>query len=116
MVGTLVFTLRNVPQWLMYRNVVWFWVVLVSSVLVLYRFWTEKKRLRVLGCWPRISTLPTATWGGHMGHFLLSVLILTSSTPLGNTARSTTWSGLGGKAEVVVEGGVWAEAERVCDV
>ena len=30
--------------------------------------------------------LPTATWGGHMGQFLLSVLILSSSTPLGNTA------------------------------
>ena len=30
--------------------------------------------------------LPTAAWGGHMGHFLLSVLILTSSTPLGNMA------------------------------
>ena len=30
--------------------------------------------------------LPTATWGGHMGQFLLSVLILSSSTPLGNMA------------------------------
>ena len=29
--------------------------------------------------------LPTAPYGGHMGHFLLSVLILTSSTPLGDT-------------------------------
>ena len=28
--------------------------------------------------------LPTAAWGGHMGHFLLSMLILSSSTPLGN--------------------------------
>ena len=27
--------------------------------------------------------LPTATWGGHMGHFLLSMLILSGSTPLG---------------------------------
>ena len=25
---------------------------------------------------PRIFHLPTATWGGHMGHFLLSVLIV----------------------------------------
>ena len=31
--------------------------------------------------------LPTATWGGHMGQFLLSVLILSSSTPLGNNDR-----------------------------
>ena len=30
--------------------------------------------------------LPTAAWGGRMGHFLLSVLILSSSTPLGNMA------------------------------
>jgi len=30
--------------------------------------------------------LPTATWGGHMGQFLLSVLILSSSTPLGNSS------------------------------
>ena len=31
--------------------------------------------------------LPTATWGGHMGQFLLSVLILSSSTPLGNRVQ-----------------------------
>ncbi len=34
--------------------------------------------------------LPTAAWGGHMGHFLLSVLILTSSTPLGNNSACST--------------------------
>ena len=33
--------------------------------------------------------LPTAAWGGHMGHFLLSVLILSSSTPLGNMASTS---------------------------
>ena len=29
--------------------------------------------------------LPTAPYGGHMGHFLLSTLILAGSTPFGNT-------------------------------
>ena len=33
--------------------------------------------------------LPTAAWGGHMGHFLLSMLILSSSTPLGNMASTS---------------------------
>ena len=28
--------------------------------------------------------LPTAPYGGHMGHFLLSILALMGSTPLGN--------------------------------
>ena len=30
--------------------------------------------------------LPTAPYGGHMGHFLLSTLALMGSTPLGNMA------------------------------
>ena len=30
--------------------------------------------------------LPTAPYGGHMGHFLLSILALMGSTPLGNMA------------------------------
>ena len=30
--------------------------------------------------------LPTAPYGGHMGHFLLSTLILAGSTPFGNTS------------------------------
>ena len=30
--------------------------------------------------------LPTAPYGGHMGHFLLSMLMLSGSTPLGNMA------------------------------
>ena len=34
--------------------------------------------------------LPTAPYGGHMGHFLLSTLILAGSTPFGNKARATT--------------------------
>ena len=29
--------------------------------------------------------LPTASYGGHMGHFLLSVLTLTGSAPFSNT-------------------------------
>ena len=28
--------------------------------------------------------LPTASYGGHMGHFLLSVLTLTGSAPFSN--------------------------------
>ena len=28
--------------------------------------------------------LPTASYGGHMGHFLLSVLMLSGSAPFGN--------------------------------
>ena len=31
--------------------------------------------------------LPTAPYGGHMGHFLLSTLALMGSTPLGNTGH-----------------------------
>ena len=30
--------------------------------------------------------LPTATWGGHMGRYLLSMLVLSGSTPFGNMA------------------------------
>ena len=30
--------------------------------------------------------LPTAPYGGHMGHFLLSTLALMGSTPFGNMA------------------------------
>ena len=30
--------------------------------------------------------LPTASYGGHMGHFLLSTLALMGSTPLGNNS------------------------------
>ena len=29
--------------------------------------------------------LPTASYGGHMGHFLLSMLLLSGSAPFGNT-------------------------------
>ena len=29
--------------------------------------------------------LPTASYGGHMGHFLLSTIALMGSTPLGNS-------------------------------
>ena len=32
--------------------------------------------------------LPTAPYGGHMGHFLLSMLMLSGSAPFGNTAVS----------------------------
>ena len=30
--------------------------------------------------------LPTASYGGHMGHFLLSMLMLSGSAPFGNMA------------------------------
>ena len=30
--------------------------------------------------------LPTAPYGGHMGHFLLSMLMLSGSAPFGNMA------------------------------
>ena len=30
--------------------------------------------------------LPTASYGGHMGHFLLSMLMLSGSAPFGNSA------------------------------
>ena len=33
--------------------------------------------------------LPTASYGGHMGHFLLSTLALMGSTPLGNSRPSS---------------------------
>ena len=29
--------------------------------------------------------LPTAPYGGHMGHFLLSMLMLSGSAPFGNS-------------------------------
>ena len=32
--------------------------------------------------------LPTAPYGGHMGHFLLSMLMLSGSAPFGNTCPS----------------------------
>ena len=32
--------------------------------------------------------LPTASYGGHMGHFLLSVLTLTGSAPFSNTLKT----------------------------
>ena len=34
--------------------------------------------------------LPTAPYGGHMGHFLLSTLILAGSTPFGNRRHGGT--------------------------
>ena len=33
--------------------------------------------------------LPTAPYGGHMGHFLLSILALMGSTPFGNNIGKT---------------------------
>ena len=76
MVGTLHFEMcRNVPKRCVVSG------VLVSSVLVLYMGFGQKKEAPMLASHLH---LPTAAWGGHMGHFLLSVLILTSSTPLGN--------------------------------
>ena len=31
--------------------------------------------------------LPTASYGGHMGHFLLSMLMLSGSAPFGNSGQ-----------------------------
>ena len=31
--------------------------------------------------------LPTAPYGGHMGHFLLSMLMLSGSAPFGNNSK-----------------------------
>ena len=63
----------------MYRNVV------VSGVLLSSVFWFSYKVLDTEA--PMLALplrLPTAPYGGHMGHFLLSILALMGSTPLGN--------------------------------
>ena len=39
--------------------------------------------------------LPTAPYGGHVGHFLLSTLALMGSTPFGNTKPNLTRSRVG---------------------
>ena len=44
-----------------------------------YRFWTEGAPM-VAG----LLHLPTATWGGRMGLYLLSTLVLSGSTPFGD--------------------------------
>ena len=55
--------------------------------------------------------LPTASYGGHMGHFLLSTLALMGSTPLGNSdeAAQRLWRLHGGPA-VLASDGFWLGA------
>ena len=61
----------------MYRNVV-VSGVLLSSVLV-FRINKVLDTEAPMVALP--LRLPTASYGGHMGHFLLSALILTGATP-----------------------------------
>ena len=77
MVGTLRFEMcRNVPKRCVVSG------VLVSSVLFLYKVLDTEAPMLTLPL-----RLPTASYGGHMGHFLLSTLALMGSTPLGNTGH-----------------------------
>ena len=76
MVGTLRFVMcRNVPKRCGFGcfGVLWFGFR-INKVLD-----TEAPMLALP------LRLPTASYGGHMGHFLLSTLALMGSTPLGNT-------------------------------
>ena len=74
MVGTLHFEMcRNVPKRCVVSG------VLVSSVLFSYKVLDTEAPMLALPL-----RLPTASYGGHMGHFLLSTLALMGSTPLGN--------------------------------
>ena len=75
MVGTLHFEMcRNVPKRCVVSG------VLVSSVLVLYKVLDTEAPMLALPL-----RLPTAPYGGHMGHFLLSMLMLSGSAPFGNS-------------------------------
>ena len=70
MVGTLHFGMcRNVPKRCVVSG------VLVSSVLFSYKVLDTEAPMLALPL-----RLPTAPYGGHMGHFLLSVLMLGLST------------------------------------
>ena len=74
MVGTLQFVMcRNVPKRCVVSG------VLVSSVLVSYKVLDTEAPMLALPL-----RLPTAPYGGHMGHFLLSMLMLSGSAPFGN--------------------------------
>ena len=66
---------RNVPKRCVVSG------VLVSSVLFSYKVLDTEAPMLALPL-----RLPTASYGGHMGHFLLSTLALMGSTPLGNMA------------------------------
>ena len=84
--GTLRFVMcRNVPKRRVVSGVFWLVGVLSLSVLFgfVYRFCTEDEKREA----PMLALplrLPTATYGGHMGPFLCSVLILTNGL---NTSR-----------------------------
>ena len=76
MVGTLHFGMcRNVPKRCVVSG------VLVSSVLFSYKVLDTEAPMLALPL-----RLPTAPYGGHMGHFLLSMLMLSGSAPFGNMA------------------------------
>ena len=78
MVGTLRFEMcRNVPKRCVVSG------VLVSSVLVLYKVLDTEAPMLALPL-----RLPTAPYGGHMGHFLLSMLMLSGSAPFGNNSHT----------------------------
>ena len=63
----------------MYRNVVWFRVFWCPLFLFSYKVLDTEAPMLALPL-----RLPTASYGGHMGHFLLSTLALMGSTPLAN--------------------------------
>ena len=75
MVGTLRFAMcRNVPKRCGF------------GCFVVLCFWFSYKVLDTEA--PMLALplrLPTAPYGGHMGHFLLSMLMLSGSAPFGNT-------------------------------
>ena len=73
----------------MYRNVV-VSGVLLSSVLFSYKVLDTEAPMLALPL-----RLPTAPYGGHVGHFLLSTLALMGSTPFGNTKPNLTRSRVG---------------------
>ena len=82
MVGTLHFEMcRNVPKRCVVSG------VLVSSVLVSYKVLDTEAPMLALPL-----RLPTASYGGHMGHFLLSVLTLTGLSPFGNIWLPSPWN------------------------
>ena len=66
---------RNVPKRCVVSG------VLVSSVLFSYKVLDTEAPMLALPL-----RLPTAPYGGHMGHFLLSMLMLSGSAPFGNSA------------------------------
>ena len=74
MVGTLHFGMcRNVPKRCVVSG------ILVSTVLVSYKDLDTEATMLALSL-----RLPTDHYGGHMGHLLLSMRMLSGSAPFGN--------------------------------